>query len=260
MVDAARSLIADIPTPAVPAWSRDAAALAWLWDDGDGWEVWAADAAGQHARKLASGAMLGPIDWTSGREVLFARRAESGTVIAAVDVDSGTLRNVTSGPSDRAPRCAPDGEAVAFLSDRAGHIDVWRAPTAGGAATQLTERTNPLDEPRWAPIWSPDGRWIAYVSSRSGQRNNDDLWLVSHEGREHRQLTTGLIVSDDPCWSPDGSTIAVIATTGQEPWFGDDSDLWLVALDDVTPRRVTHGGGVAYPRAGGGLAWSPDGA
>lgn len=259
MVDSARTLIADIPTPAVPSWSRDGSALAWLWDDGDGWEVWSADAAGLNATRLATSAVLGPIDWSTDREVLFTARSAAGSVISAVHADTGVQRQLTAGPSDRSPRCSPDGDSVAFLSGRSGQMDVWTVPTSGGAATQLTEQTNPLDEPRWAPAWSPDNRWIAYISSRSGPRNNDDVWIVSREGREHRQLTSGLIASDDPCWSPDGTCLAVIATTGQEHWYGDDADLWLVSLDDVTPRRITHGGGVACPRTGAGLAWAADG-
>lgn len=258
MVDTARALIADIPTPSAPVWSRDATALAYLWDDGAGWEVWVINAAGQNARRLASGALLDRMDWTLDGEVLFTSRSPSGTSISAVHAETGEQRRITTGSSDRSPRCSPDGMSIAFLSGRAGHVDVWLVPTAGGAATQLTEATNPLDEPRWAPVWSPDNRWVAYVSSRSGQRNNDDLWVVSREGREHRQLTTGLIVNDVPAWSPQGDTLAVIATTEREHWYGDDSDLWLVSMHDLDASCLTSGGGVAHPRLGGGPAWSSD--
>ncbi|HYI14402.1 MAG TPA: prolyl oligopeptidase family serine peptidase [Thermomicrobiales bacterium] len=256
---ATQSLIADVPTPAMPAWAPDGSAVAYLWDDGAGWELWVAGAAGQGARQLATGALLSVIDWTrDGAEIVFVRRVEGGSAIAAVNL-AGDVRQITSGPRDRSPQVSPDGSTVAFLSGRAGAFDVWKAPLAGGAATQLTERTNPLDEPRWTPRWSPDGGWLSYVSSRSGERNNDDLWIVSADGRENRQLTTGLIVDTDPIWSPDGNRLAVVANTAVEHWYGDDLDLWLVALDDVRPRRVTSGGGVTRKLDGSAVAWSPDG-
>ncbi|RIK45419.1 MAG: hypothetical protein DCC58_06390, partial [Chloroflexi bacterium] len=135
----------------------------------------------------------------------------------------------------------------------------WVVPLDGGAPTQLTERTNPLDEPRWTPRWSPDGAWIAYISSRSGERNNDDLWVVSPDGKHDRQLTTGLLVNSDGFWAPDSRRIAIVAMAEIEHWYGDDNDLWLIDLDDVRPRRITKHGGVTHRRDGGTLAWSVDG-
>ena len=256
---ASQSLIADVPTPAMPTWAPDGSAVAYLWDDGAGWEVWVAGAAGEGARQLATGALLSSIDWTrDGAEIVFVRRVEGGSAIAAVNL-AGELRQITIGPRDRSPQMSPDGSTVAFLSGKAGAFDVWKTPLAGGAATQLTEHTNPLDEPRWTPRWSPDGGWLSYVSSRSGERNNDDLWIVSADGRENRQLTTGLIVDTDPIWSPEGNQLAVVANTAVEQWYGDDLDLWLVDLDNVRPRRLTTGGGVTRKLDGGAVAWSSDG-
>ena len=258
--DPAQALIADIPTPALPVWSPDGQRIAYLWDDGVGWELWEVNSTGGQARRLATDAALSRCAWSpDGAEIVYTRQVVGGTALATLTLTTGVARALTPGPFDRAPRWSPDGGTIIFLSGRAGHVDVWSVHATGGAASRLTERTNPLDEPRWTPSLSPDGRWIAYISSRSGERNNDDLWLVSADGREHRQLTTGLVVSSDPVWSPDGARLAIAAASAIEPWRGDDADLWLVALDDTRPRRVTTGG-VAYRNDGGGLAWAAAGA
>lgn len=258
--DAGQSIIADIPTPAMPAWSRDGTRIAYLWDDGAGWELWVAGIDGSDRRRIAPDAVLSQIDWSAdGSEVVYTRRVQGGAAIGVVSVSDSTIRPLTSGPRDRSPQWSPDGKSIAFISGRSGHLDIWTVSTTGGAPAPLTERTNPLDEPRWTPRWSPDGQWIAYVSSRSGERNNDDLWIVSADGRQHRQLTTGLIVNTDPIWSADGRTLAIVANTAVEHWYGDDTDLWLAFVDDVRPRQLTRHGGVTRKIDGGGVAWSRDG-
>jgi len=258
-LDASRHLIASIPTPAMPVWSPDVSSIAYLWDDGAGWELWTV-AIGAVPRRLATGAALAQIDWSSrGDAIAFTQRIDGGTAIAVCDPESGAVRRLTDGPRDRSPQFSPDGTTLAYIGGGSGSNDIWTVATAGGAATRLTDRTNPLDEPRWNPRWSPDGRWISYVSSRSGERNNDDLWVVSSDGARHRQLTTGLILDTDGFWSPDGTTLAAVAVTEVENWYGDDADLWLIGLDDLRPERITRAGGLTHRRDGGTLAWSADG-
>lgn len=254
----ASHLIADIPTPAMPVWSPDGSAVAYLWDDGAGWELWVVTI-GDEPRRLAVGATLHQIDWSAAANVIaFTVLVEGGSAIAICDPHSGDLRQITSGPRDRSPQVSPDGALIAFISGRAGANDIWVVPLEGGAPTQLTEQTNPLDEPRWSPRWSPDGAWISYVSSRSGVRNNDDLWVVSPDGMHHRQLTSGLIVNTDGFWSPAGTQLAIVGVAEIEHWYGDDDDLWIIGLSDVRPRKITGNGGVTKRGDGGTLAWSAD--
>ncbi|MEZ4570720.1 MAG: prolyl oligopeptidase family serine peptidase [Thermomicrobiales bacterium] len=159
----------------------------------------------------------------------------------------------------RAPSFSPDGSMLAYISAGDGYLDVWVVAIESGEGRRLTSETNPLDEPRWTPRWSPDGEWIAYVSSRSGERNNDDLWLVSVDGVQHRQITSGIWVNTDACWSPDGERIAVIANAETEHWYGDDADLWLIEAGEGPQSRLSKGGGHTWRLEGSGLAWAPDG-
>ncbi len=96
-----------------------------------------------------------------------------------------------------------------------------------------------------APQWSPDGKWIGYVSSKSGA---PEIWLWSvAEGRDIRLTNLGARVNA-LSWSPDGRRIA----------FSNDrygaQDIWTISVPDGQPQRLTRDSRYeVYP------SWSPDG-
>jgi dipeptidyl aminopeptidase/acylaminoacyl peptidase len=257
--------LVDIPAAGFPSWSPDGSRIAWLYDrPGSGWLLAVYDLASQDTRVVSDRPVM-PVRpvWTADGDGLIAVRgnADGGSDIWLFPSSGdGEPRRLAGGAYEtRSPSVSPDGRTLAFISAAAGALDVWSVPLAGGESRQLTSATNPLDEPRWTPRWSPDGQWIAYVSSRSGERNNDDLWLVSPDGGRHRQLTSGLYVNTDACWSPDSRSIVVAGNLESEHWYGDDADLWLVAAGEGPATRLTPTGGHSWRLEGAGLAWSPDG-
>ncbi len=97
----------------------------------------------------------------------------------------------------------------------------------------------------WWPRWSPDGKWIAFLSQRGGF---DDLWLVGTDGNGLRQLTKlGYDVSE-PAWSPDGKKIA--CTLNRDGAY----DLALIAVSSGEVSDLQRGQGI-FSRPN----WSPDG-
>jgi serine/threonine protein kinase/sugar lactone lactonase YvrE len=120
------------------------------------------------------------------------------------------------------PTAAPDGDQIAYLSDTGGHSNIW-VTAAQGSPRQITFE----DDPAVAigvPIWSPDGRWIAFVSSKGNDRFIFGIWLVRPDGSElHQLVPTGL----GAAWSPNGDAIYYvesassvmkrISLTGGEP-------------------------------------------
>lgn len=74
---------------------------------------------------------------------------------------------------------SPDGTSIAFSYQG----DIYTVPAIGGKAVQLT--THPAHDTR--PVWSPDGRQIAFASNREG---NFDVYIMSKEGGAPKQLTT----------------------------------------------------------------------
>jgi dipeptidyl aminopeptidase/acylaminoacyl peptidase len=108
------------------------------------------------------------------------------------------------------PCLSPDGESVAFTrksADPAANVyrsAIWVVPFAGGAPRQLTSGTA-RDR---APRWSPDGRWLAFVSDRAGK---PQVFVMPTDGGEARQLTDSLVGVEGLVWSPSSDRLAFAA-------------------------------------------------
>lgn len=116
------------------------------------------------------------------------------------------------------PAISPDGKWVAYtvsvpdMEANRNASNIWLVPTSGGEAFQLTQSGKDS-----SPVWSPDGKSIAFISVRSG---DSQVYLLSMEGGEPRPLTKLSTGADLAIWSPDGRIIAF--TSGVYPECKDD--------------------------------------
>ncbi|HWZ98606.1 MAG TPA: S9 family peptidase [Candidatus Dormibacteraeota bacterium] len=116
------------------------------------------------------------------------------------------------------PAISPDGKWVAYtvavpdLEANRNASNIWLVSAAGGDAIQLTQSGKDS-----SPVWSPDGKTIAFISSRSG---DSQVYLLSMEGGEAHPLTKLSTGADLAIWSPDGKLIAF--TSGVYPECKDD--------------------------------------
>jgi tricorn protease len=119
---------------------------------------------------------------------------------------------------------APDGKRAVF----AARGDVYTVPAKEGSIRNLT-RTPGIREQKVS--WSPDGKWIAYVSDRTGE---DEIYIVPQDGLGKEQpITSGYKgFKFAPEWSPDSKKIA---------WADKDINLWWVDINDKKPVKVDHG-------------------
>src|SRR6266568_5051032 len=104
------------------------------------------------------------------------------------------------------PQVSRDGKWVAYaaatpdMDANRNASNIWVVPMAGGAAMQLTQSGHDS-----SPVWSPDGKTLAFLSSRSG---DSQVYLLSMDGGEAHALTKVSSGADIVKWSPNGKTIA----------------------------------------------------
>jgi eukaryotic-like serine/threonine-protein kinase len=121
-------------------------------------------------------------------------------------------------------RVSPDGQRLALWLEEAT-ASVWVSELRRGALTRIT-----FGGDDHSPVWSPDGKQIAFESSRSGVHQ---LYVRPADGTgREEQITTGEYESYIGDWSPDGRSLVY---TEFHPDTG--ADLWIVGLDSGHPTR-----------------------
>lgn len=183
----------------------------------------------------------------------------------------------------RGAAISPDGERIAFVvqrldreSDR-NKSQIWVVPARGRSEPRPFTSGEGSDT---APVWSPDGRHLAFLS----RRNEDEgaqLYVIAADGGEARRVTELPHGAGAPSWAPDSQRIAFAAKTGPKPpadskaakparridrlsyklngeGFTYDRPEQIHVVDALEegakPRQLTHGGYASI-----GPAWSPDG-
>jgi Tol biopolymer transport system component len=123
------------------------------------------------------------------------------------------------------PAISPDRTEVAFVSGG----DIWTAPIAGGEARLLV--SHPSTEAR--PLYSPDGKRLAFVSERTG---NGDIYLLTFATGELKRLTFSDSGDRLDAWSRDGKWIYF--TSGA--YDIRSNDVWRISVDGGTPMQFSN--------------------
>ena len=150
---------------------------------------------GKERRLTADSLQMGQIyPSPDGKEVVYeVLRGGGVSDLQVMPIAGGAARTLVAGSSvNTAPNWSPDGKSIAFLSNRAGNLDVWVVPAAGGEPRQLTSW--PSNEGgNTAAQWSPDGSQLYFLSPHDASPFTD-VWRVPLAGGEPVRVTrTGSI-------------------------------------------------------------------
>src|SRR5713101_6247241 len=145
-------------------------------------------------------------------------------VVLAVNLDGLALRAQQEATTPRAitvndistfrdlhdPQISPDGQWVAYTMGTVNRDEdkneerIWMVPAAGGEAIALTAEDVSSSHPRW----SPDGKYLAFLSARN--EGKTQVWLLNRKGGEAQKLTDTPQDVDDFEWSPESKKILLV--------------------------------------------------
>lgn len=175
----------------------------------------------------------GNVQWTKdGGKILF----KSGNGLSLVDVQEKYIQDIEPLELGKAGHflssqhinISPNGELVAYISDKGGNPEVWLQSLKNGEGWELTDLgqagLNALS-------WSPDGEWIAFSGNRYG---NYDIWKVNIESGETHQMTTSELYEVNPSWTPDGEEILYVQLN--DAWT--DHTVIKITADDASGKET----------------------
>ncbi len=155
-----------------------------------------------------------PVWSPDGRQIAFASQVgdAKGTAdyndpttaeIYLIDADGSHLRKLTDNQAiDGGPAWSPDGEEIAFSSNRDGAFQIYVMNADGTKVRPLTTGS----ANNTGPAWSPDGRWIAFSSDRDGPQYTYEIYVMGADGSNPRRLTDSPRDDFSPVWKPATTT------------------------------------------------------
>jgi tricorn protease len=184
----------------------------------------------------------------NSRRIAFSIHGE----IFTAPVDEGDLKQITdSSARDKDPEYSPDGKWLAFISDQSGREELYVAASDGSDEPKKitdfdtlkfsfawapnskeiafnssdnklrkynveTKQTAELTASKYGnisqPVWSPDGKWIAYA--KADQARTNDIYLIPSAGGEEKKVTFDSYTDVNPRFSHDGKKLYFVRSEG----------------------------------------------
>lgn len=126
---------------------------------------------------------------------------------------------------------SPDGQALVFALNRKGYNEIYSINANGSGLKQLTSQGKETVH----PAYSPDGKKIAFASEKTGNRQ---LYVMNADGSNLARLTNSTGYDDYPAWSPDGKQLAF--ASDRDSRRSDKLELYVMNADGTSVRRRTN--------------------
>jgi TolB protein len=189
------------------------------------------------------------LQWSpDGKRFLLTRIHNGQMGLWVMNADGSGLRRLVTPEQNTVQfdgHWSPDGKSVAYVHDilqgTDGKLQINTCSAEGSEIKVLVPHTGFEESPRWCP----DGRRLAWVSSRDG---NQEIYTASAAGKDVRRLTNEVAMDNNPTWSPDGRRLAFASARA------GNLEIHVMDADGGNVRRLTN-----HPAIDCWPAWSPDG-
>lgn len=165
----------------------------------DNTDVYLSQADGSAGRRLtdARGIDISATWSPDARQICFISDRHGSPQLWLMNFDGENQRRLTfKGNFNTEPAWSPKGDLIAFSGrDEKRVFDIYTVAVATGEIKRLTTAAGTNEK----PTWSPSGRQILFTSTRSGKRQ---LWSMSADGSNQRQVTDEARGASDPAWGP----------------------------------------------------------
>ena len=201
-------------------------------------------------------------------QIAFVSDRDGNWEIYVMDINGNNQQRLTNNRHDDLnPSWSPDGKRIVFFSNRDGHVrndrpdiptyEIYVMDADGGNQQNLTN--NSSDDR--APSWSPDGKRIAFSSTREGHFIGDfgltsEIYVMDIDGGNQQRFTENPHGDQYPSWSPDGQRI--IFSSRRDGHFRNDFgisyEIYVMDVDGGNQQRLTENRKNDWEPS-----WSPDG-